>query len=326
MSSMADERPVVWWKLFSIGMKDEPTNRRRGRFIIDGLRGHGWTVVEKEDERAKIVVLQRSATPDEVQKHQQAGRTVCYETNDIYLFKDTRFYNPKEAETVRLADFVIVTCRWMQRRYGRLNPNTLIAPEALEDEFWTTKQATLPKRPLILSWHGMPDNLQYVEPLVEELAGTRHLCLRIVMPEKDSRGQSNRERVKAWPVPTQFAVWQRDRFVQDIAAAHAGMAVLPDTEFCRCKAHHKVVGYQALGMPCIASNLPGYREVIKDGETGFLAETTQEWLEAIKSLRNPRTRRRVGRAGRRMSRHFTREAVVALWDKLLREIWGHASS
>lgn len=313
--------PDLYWKPYPGDPVNEPTVRRRCAFVLDELGRLGWDV-STTDADAPIVVLQRIANPPEVRKHQAHGAKVVFETNDCMLFKDTMFYVPTERETVMIADYVVVTCRYMQKRYGRINPMTLVAPEALEPEFWSTPRPTLPADPLVLSWCGMPDNLQYFEPIVDLIAREfgKKVALRIVMPELDSKRRSNRERVGAWPLPTRFVEWKRETFVVEISRAHAGIVVLPDTEFCRSKAHHKVVGYQALGMPCIASSTPGYREVIRHKETGLLADTDADWVSGIKSLMSVKTRDRIGASAKPFSEHFTKEAVGQCWDRILKGV------
>jgi glycosyltransferase involved in cell wall biosynthesis len=315
-------KPPVFWKLYGTNI-NEPTCRRRGLWVVDGLRELGWEVRTNTPEGCQIVVLQRVATAPEIKEHQQAERTVLFEQNDNLLSKGTPFYRPTEEEAVRAADFVAVSCRYLQHVYGRLNPCCLIAPEMLEPEFWTTPKANLPDKPLVLSWHGLSDNLQYVEPLVRELASVRDLRLKIVTSERDSHRNSNRDRVAAWPVPTDFVRWELATFVREIADAHAGFIPLPDTEFCRSKGHHKVVSSMALNLPCVASNVPGYREVIKHGENGLLAETPADWIEAIEKLRDASYRKELGDRGREFSRRFTKRAVAAKWDQLLTLIVEH---
>lgn len=319
-------KPALWFRpaFKQSGLKD-PTYRRRCVFVCEELRKHGWQVSES-DEGQPLVILQRFYRPQEIRDLQDAGRVVICETNDVHLFKDTRFYSPFEHESIAVADYVIVTCRYMQKQFSRINPKCLIAHEALEDEFWTTTKAVLPGDPLIASWAGTNDNLQYVEPIVQWLAQAGvPLKLKIVMPEKDAKGNSNRERCRRWPVSTEFAEWRLETWVREIAQAHLGIVPLPDTEFCRNKAHHKVVGYQALGLPCIASDMPGYREVIRHGETGLLATTPDEWKDGIRMLAEKGCRERIGEAGVEFSKHFTRQAVGEHFSRLLDGICSDAS-
>lgn len=313
---------AIYFRLYP-GSENEPTRRRRGLFVCEGLRRLGWRVDHNEGSDAKIVVLQRLYNPALIREYQSRGAIVVVETNDNLLFRGSPFHVPTENESLRIADFVVVSCRWMRRQYAWLNPNTLIAPEALENELWTTKQPELPEEPLVLSWIGMPDNLQYIEWLIDTLAEIKGLQLRIITSERDSRKNSNRDRVTEWPVPTQFIVWNLENFAQEMVQAHAGFVPLPDTAFCRAKGQHKVLSFACAGLPCIASNLPSYREVIKHGESGLLAETPEEWIEGIERLRDPTFRRQLGEAGHAISQHFTREAVAAKWSELLTLIARH---
>lgn len=319
--------PAVYWRpAFSqAGLKD-PTYRRRCHFVLQELnRKHGWDVSE-EDKGQPLVVLQRFYRSVEIRAMQNAGRAVVAETNDCHLYRDVRFFNADERASLEAADYVVTTCRYMQKDFARINPQCLIAHEALEDEFWTTPVADLPDEPLVLSWHGTNDNLQYVEPIIGWLATSGvPIKLKIVMPEKDAKGRSNAERCRQYPVPVDFAVWRNETWVAETAQAHAGIVPLPDTIFCRMKAHHKVVGYQALGLPCIASDMPGYREVIRHGETGLLAAAPDGWANGLKMLMDPAARKRMGEAGREFSRHFTRAEVGKTWNAILEGVCADAS-
>lgn len=311
-------KPRVYWKTVR---RDErcPTYRRRARFVIDELMAaHGWDIRETSPEGCRIAVVQRYSSPQEIRDLKETCGTVIFETNDVHLFKDPRFYNPKEREIVAEADYVVVTCRYMQKQFARINPKCLIAHEALEDEFWTTPVPELPDSPLRVSWHGTNDNLQYVEPIIEAFNESGvDVVLKVVMPEKDAKGQSNVARCASYPVKTEFAVWKQETWVREIAEAHAGIVPLPDTEFCRSKCGHKTYGYFALGMPVIASNVPSYREVIRHGETGLLAATPEEWAEGMKLLTDKTLRERMGKAGREFSKHFSRSEVAKTWNSIL---------
>jgi len=247
------------------------------------------------------------------------GLVACFETNDLHLHKGNGvWYNPDERSIIEAADYVIAATRWMAQTFARINPKTIVASEAIEDEFWTTPKPALPDAPLVVSWHGTASNLQYVDPVVGWFADSGvKVVLRVVMPEKDHRGRSNREHMSRYPIPTQFVVWQKDTWVRDISAAHATIAPLPMTAFCFAKGCHKAIASMALGLPCLASSVPPYREVIRDGETGLLAATPEEWQHGIKLLSDPNVRRSMGEAGREFSKHFTREAVGDHWNRVL---------
>lgn len=79
-----------------------------------------------------------------------------------------------------------------------------------------------------------------------------------------------------------------------------GIAPLVDNNFNRGKSNLRWLEYSALGLPTVASPLPHFKEAIRHGETGFLAQSHQEWVEALESLINaPELRANVGVAARR---------------------------
>ena len=319
------KRPTVFWRLYP-GDENEPTRRRRGLMVCAGLRRLGWDVHNEAPDGCDIAVIQRIAQPNDMASHKVAGRIAIFDQNDDLLSKGSRFHLPTEAATVASADYVVVGCRYMQRLYARINRRVLVIPDMLEDEHWTTSRVDLPDSPLVLSWVGMSDNLQYVEPIVLELAGIKDLRLRIVTTELDSRRCNNRERVAAWPIPSDFVTWRMDTFISEMSKAHVGFVPLPDTSFARSKGPHKSVAFGALGLPVIASDMPGYREVIRHGETGLLADSPEEFRACIEQLRDPELRERLGQAGRSFSKFFTGAAVSKLWEKLIWSVWKERGS
>ena len=51
----------------------------------------------------------------------------------------------------------------------------------------------------------------------------------------------------------------------------------------------------AVGIPCVASPVGINKELIRDGENGFLATTEEEWYEKLSLLiENPEIRKRMG--------------------------------
>lgn len=73
----------------------------------------------------------------------------------------------------------------------------------------------------------------------------------------------------------------------------------------------------AAGKPVIASDIGGLRDIVVDGETGFLVEPgqVQSLREALTVLSgDPDLRERMGEAGRRRARVFSADAVVPAFE------------
>jgi glycosyltransferase involved in cell wall biosynthesis len=74
---------------------------------------------------------------------------------------------------------------------------------------------------------------------------------------------------------------------------------LEDNIFCNNKSELKYLEAAILEVPTIASPRSAFSEVIKHGKNGFLAETTEEWIQCLDLLINDgETRKAVGRRAR----------------------------
>ena len=75
---------------------------------------------------------------------------------------------------------------------------------------------------------------------------------------------------------------------------------LPDDEWARGKCGLKGLQYMSLGIPTIMSPVGVNSTIITDGENGYLAAATEEWVEKIARLvEDADLRARLGDAGRR---------------------------
>src|SRR5207247_1866674 len=95
-------------------------------------------------------------------------------------------------------------------------------------------------------------------------------------------------------------VWRESTEAAEIAAADVGVSWLPDDVWSRGKCGLKVLQYMAAGLPVVANPVGVQAEMIRHGQTGFLAETPDQWAEAVGRLaRDPVLRRTMGQAGQR---------------------------
>ena len=55
----------------------------------------------------------------------------------------------------------------------------------------------------------------------------------------------------------------------------------------------------AMGLPVIATPIPAYEPLVKQGQNGFLASDKYEWLQHLSALRDPALRRSIGQQARK---------------------------
>ncbi len=99
-----------------------------------------------------------------------------------------------------------------------------------------------------------------------------------------------------------------------------GVMPLRDSPWERGKCGYKLIQYMANALPVIASSVGVNREVVLDGDTGFIAESERDWLEAFEHLRSdPQLAQKMGAAGRRRVEclYSARNMAPVLYDTLL---------
>jgi glycosyltransferase involved in cell wall biosynthesis len=99
--------------------------------------------------------------------------------------------------------------------------------------------------------------------------------------------------------------------------AHIGIMPLADTEFTRGKGGFKLVQYISVGLPCVASNV-GFNKLVLNEHCGFLAESEQQWRDAIMQLANPDIWQQFSTAAfKQWNSNFSFDKNLAIWDEAL---------
>lgn len=163
-----------------------------------------------------------------------------------------------------------------------------------------------PGRPFTLGWIGSPATQGYLRDLAPTLAAfCRETGSRVLAVGPDPAfGLPG--------VPLEVVPWSAEREQGALQEFDVGLMPLPDTPWARGKCGFKLIQYMAGGRPTIAAPVGTNREIVVQGETGFLASTPAEWRSALHALReSPYLRHRMGLAGReRVARLYSLEAAA----------------
>jgi glycosyltransferase involved in cell wall biosynthesis len=92
--------------------------------------------------------------------------------------------------------------------------------------------------------------------------------------------------------------WSETSEVKELGRGDVGIAWVPDDLWSRGKCGLKVLQYMASGLPVLANPVGVHGEMVLHGETGILAETEDEWVDAARWMASDGERRReMGRLG-----------------------------
>ena len=93
--------------------------------------------------------------------------------------------------------------------------------------------------------------------------------------------------------------WTEQTEVDSIMGLDIGIMPLVDEPFERGKCGYKLIQYMACGLPVVASPVGVNRQIVEHGLNGFLAETPEQWEQALMALlSNPGLSKRMGEVGR----------------------------
>lgn len=144
---------------------------------------------------------------------------------------------------------------------------------------------------LTIGWIGSPATARYlnlVQPaLVEACAGGK---TRLVLV---GCGQMRLDRVRL-----EIRRWSEETEVGAIQSFDLGIMPLPNELWERGKCGYKLIQYMACARPVVASPVGVNNQIVEHGTNGFLAETIADWVHALRLLRDPDLRKRMGEAGR----------------------------
>jgi len=150
-----------------------------------------------------------------------------------------------------------------------------------------------PKENLSLTWIGSSGTLRALErhrELFEKLAARfPKMRLTIIC---DRFPDFARQMV----VPIR---WSEANEASNLAAGDIGIAWMPDDLWSRGKCGLKILQYYAAGLPVVANSIGVHATMVQPGITGLLADTVNEWVDAICALSDWEQRRVMGAVARK---------------------------
>lgn len=120
--------------------------------------------------------------------------------------------------------------------------------------------------------------------------------------------------------------WSEATEVAEICKFDAGVMPLEDEPWTRGKCAFKLIQYMACAVPVVGSPVGANTEVVTPA-CGFLATTAEEWLTALRYIRdNPQASDRMGAEGReRVVRNYSLTSQLPVIESGLRRVARHRS-
>lgn len=230
------------------------------------------------------------------------GKPIIFDFDDaIYLpnVSDTNtfighFKCPSKINyIIKISSRVIAGNNYLRDYALVLNKNVSVIPTCVDTDVYSP----LPKSKaemLTIGWIGSPTTVKFLNPLrrVFERILEKYSNVNIVAVGADFK-LNNSERVIS-------KKWSLDKEVDDLQNFDIGIMPMPENEWTKGKCGFKAILYMSVGIPCVSSGVGVNKELISEGENGFLASGPDEWLSVLcRLLDDESLRRKTGQAARK---------------------------
>lgn len=285
-------------------------------WLLPLLRTAGTPVVFDVDDALHYVRLSQYASalsPRTLREHVVVG----YRT----IVRGGRFFSSRKRlfdRMTRLATSIIVGNRTLGEYVAGAARRQVVLPTAVDVRRFPVREHA-DRRPIRIGWIGVASNLQHLNrlaPVFARLAERYGDDIRLVIV-------SSRE-LEGLPIRTEFVRWSLESESEATASFDIGIMPLEDDLFSRGKCSFKAIYCMGHGVPVVISPVGMNRELIESGENGFLADSEEDWLDALSMLiDDPELRRAVGERGRRtIEERYAMEQILSALRETLVEASG----
>lgn len=281
----------------SAGWRHEIVIIPSGNYVVRTLK-----IVRKLASADIVLMAKLKLLPVEALLIKKYGRKIIYDFDDaIYYRRPKKLFDKpdkswwrmaKFASMCRIADVVVTGNEVLEKKALDYSNHVTVLPTPVNSKAYMRPSSYTP---LVIVWVGLPENLVYltsIQPALERLAREyRGFRLRIVSSKAPKLGD----------VPIEWVEWSPETELSALLSASVGIMPLTDDDWARGKCAFKLLQYMAASLPCVASPVGANNEVVRHGESGFLADDNDQWYRSLKTLfDNNGLARQFGAAGRKI--------------------------
>lgn len=224
----------------------------------------------------------------------------------------------KTAKLIGLSDMVFAGNSYLADYGKQFNTNTKLVPTVVNSEHYKRLSQAPQKDKICIGWSGSFSTIPYFEHALPALRQIKskygdRVYFKVIGDENYSNKELNIKGVK----------WTSQSEVAELSEIDIGIMPLPNDEWTKGKCALKGLLYMSLEQAAVLSDVGVNSEIIQNGVNGFLATSTEDWVEKLSLLiENPSLRQEMGQKGRQtVVQHYSvlseQEKVVRYFNELI---------
>jgi glycosyltransferase involved in cell wall biosynthesis len=284
-----------------------PYLEKRGFDVSHLTTKAGIPVLIRALRHADVVYVQR-LLPDLLKRYllKRFGKKIVFDFDDAIMYgtrKESGTRRRRFGSMIRLSDAAFCGNAFLMseaKKYKR--ENVLYVPTVVKTADYPVKDH-LSAGHSVVGWIGGASTLRYLSDIAPLFASPPRNTIFKIVADKPPATMGEL---------TLFEKWSGEKEKQLLLSFDTGIMPVREDIWSQGKCGLKLIQYCASGLPSISHPFGVSREIIEEGQSGFLRQHIEEWREAIERLDNDVSlRKRMGRRAR---------AIVE--ERYSLEVWG----
>ena len=173
---------------------------------------------------------------------------------------------------VDLADQVWTVSPFLQQIASRFHPNVHFISDSVDPKHFIYRENRSPtdKKPITLGWSGIYQkvyDLEMIAPVLKPLIDSQKVKVLVITNKRPTLS-----------FPFEFCRWRYYSFPAQIARCDLCIAPrLVDNDYDRGHSIFKIGAFMAMGVPALASPVPSYELLLRDGRAGVICNSPEDW-------------------------------------------------
>jgi glycosyltransferase involved in cell wall biosynthesis len=239
-------------------------------------------------------------------------KKIIYDFDDAIWIPNTSREN-KIAGWIKAFWKIKYICRWAYKVAGgnnylceyaqRFNDQVVLLPTCVDTRKRYNKFKDHNTGKIVIGWTGSHSTMKYLDailPVLTQMVKEFDVETIIISNKEPSFNFQG----------LRFLRWQESTEIDDLLKFNIGIMPLEEDAWSEGKCGFKLIQYLALGIPAVASPVGVNKNIIEQGDNGFLCIHDEEWVQALRRLiTNTNLRIAMGRQGReKIEKQFSVQA------------------